>query len=274
MRKINPFCTLATTLVRNFSFSFNGVIWNTVAVQGSDILVLEVRDDARRQVSFSALNYRDKRFLWKDRTFEERWWAGLLAGQGSSLLLQQYDATGKLDGKTLLVYDLETLTLRWKREGFSYHTTGAHYVSGFIAAQQQPEPILLDLATGHELEGDGTEFEWEGDKIFEPLRPFQYQEGTPYFDTTSKFLEEHLQLTTVGCVEYQEYEGLIFISYYLRESTGLANYLLVLREDGVTLLHEKLDEQLKGLGVDTFFILSGCLFFVQNKRELLSYQIV
>jgi peptidoglycan/LPS O-acetylase OafA/YrhL len=50
--------------------------------------------------------------------------------------------------------------------------------------------------------------------------------------------------------------------------------LLVVDESGNMLLQEKLDEQLKGLGVDTFFVLSGCLFFVRNKRHLLSYKIL
>ena len=111
-------------------------------------------------------------------------------------------------------------------------------------------------------------------EISDPIRPFQYQEGTTYYETVNKFIMEHHAHHTEGTIEYKEHEGLIFISYYRRENNGLVNYLLVFTESGERLLHEKIDEQLKGLGVDTFFILSGCLVFVRNKRELLSYQII
>jgi hypothetical protein len=76
----------------------------------------------------------------------------------------------------------------------------------------------------------------------------------------------------VGGIEYREWDGLVFISYYVQEQ-GLANYLMVVREDGKLVLSEKLDDSLKGLGADTFFILQGCLFYIRNKRELISYQL-
>jgi len=40
------------------------------------------------------------------------------------------------------------------------------------------------------------------------------------------------------------------------------------------LLKEKLDEHLKGIGLDTFFVLSGYVFFVKNKVELVCYKIL
>ena len=51
----------------------------------------------------------------------------------------------------------------------------------------------------------------------------------------------------------------------------MANYLLVLDKDGEVLLEVKLGEKLPGLGTDTFFMLSGCLFLIKNKKELVAY---
>ena len=102
------------------------------------------------------------------------------------------------------------------------------------------------------------------------IRPSLYSEGTSYFNTVKIFLESRLNLLPVVALEYLEYDSKIFISYYTKEN-DLANYLLVLSHAGELLLHEKLDESLKGIGQDTFFILSGCVIFVKNKRELISY---
>jgi hypothetical protein len=74
-------------------------------------------------------------------------------------------------------------------------------------------------------------------------------------------------------LEYLEHDSIIFISFYVQENE-LANYLFMLSADGNLLVKEKLDEQLKGIGLGTFFILSGCVFFVKNKAELVSYKIV
>ncbi len=60
------------------------------------------------------------------------------------------------------------------------------------------------------------------------------------------------------------------MSYYVTES-GLSNYLVVMDGEGEVLLHEKLAEQLKGIGMETFFVLAGCVFFVKNREDLVSY---
>ena len=61
------------------------------------------------------------------------------------------------------------------------------------------------------------------------------------------------------------------VSFYIEEGVNLANYLLVFSLEGEVLLEVKLGEKLTGLGTDTFFMLSGCLFLVKNKSELAAY---
>ena len=74
-------------------------------------------------------------------------------------------------------------------------------------------------------------------------------------------------------MEYLEHEHLIFVSYQVMHES-LANFLVAFSEQGELLFQEKLGDHLKGLGLDTFFILSGFLFFVRNKSELISYRII
>jgi limonene-1,2-epoxide hydrolase len=77
----------------------------------------------------------------------------------------------------------------------------------------------------------------------------------------------------VIALEYLEHDSTIFVSFYIQDGE-LANYLILISADGKLLLNEKLDEHLKGIGMGTFFVLSGCVFFVKNKVELVSYRIV
>jgi len=71
----------------------------------------------------------------------------------------------------------------------------------------------------------------------------------------------------VAC-DYLEWDGHIFISYYCQEADSLANFLLMMGEDGKILLNEKLESDLKAVGVSTFFIFENHLIFVRNKAEL------
>jgi len=86
-------------------------------------------------------------------------------------------------------------------------------------------------------------------------------------------LSRRFNLLPVIALEYLEHDSIIFISFYIEEGE-LANYLLIISAGGEVLMKEKLDEHLKGIGIDTFFLLSGCVIFVKNKVELFSYKIV
>jgi hypothetical protein len=104
-------------------------------------------------------------------------------------------------------------------------------------------------------------------------KPLQYYPETKHFETVKSFLSLKYGISAISLIEYLEYETLILISCYVAE-TDLVNYLYVISETGDLLLKEKIGEQLKGLGIDTFFILSGYLIFVKNRNVLVSYKMV
>jgi hypothetical protein len=243
-----------------------------VAVPPEKLLLVEVRDEINRRVSFSALNYGTNSFLWEDFVFDDSWWTSLLAAQGSILLIHTYTNPDNPDAKTLHALDLSTRQPLWQIKEFSFTRFIRDRVEGLLGTQD-PHIVQLNIFTGEIIEKD-LKLDEPVDKISEPFSPFQYLQGSSYYDSVNEFLLQYCDRKAEGTIEYLEHEGLIFISYHVRETGGLVNYLLVMNEEGKHLYHEKIDDQLKGLGVDTFFILSGCLIFVRNKRELLSYHIL
>ncbi len=108
----------------------------------------------------------------------------------------------------------------------------------------------------------------------EVIVPTQYLKESNYFATIAKFLSQTLDKEPVHFVEYLENSGLIFISTYVSVGNELQNYLLVFDADGNMRLQEKIGNALKGLGLETFFLLAGHLFYVKNKVELVTYRIV
>lgn len=232
----------------------------------SSILLLEIRDHQQKTVSFSAIDYHENKFLWRDFQLEESWWVNLSAAAGNVMLFTIYLETQNPDKKGMLAYRLQDRTLCWWNNDFSLTSVGADRVTGFSSRFGARE-IALDLHSGKEVP---VLAEAAAVDVPSLIRPVQYAEGTAHFETVKTFLSRKLNLLPVAALEYLEHGSQIIISYYTSQD-GLANDLLVVGDDGDVLLHEKLGEQLKGIGLDTFFMLSGCLFFVKNREELVSY---
>lgn len=227
-------------LVLNFSKTFEGKVWNVTEMAQKGLLILEIRDESKREASFSAFQFKKRSFLWENLMVEEPWWVSVAGSSGSELIFQVYDDMQNPEHKTFLALNSETKEVVWKKKEVSF---------------------------------EKLEIESDAGKISRASHPFQYLEGNAYFETIKKFLQKTCGKTIVMGAEYLEADGIVCISYYVMEPSGLANYLLVVSENGDVLLKEELGRHLKGLGVETFFILQGYLFFVRNKREFISYQI-
>lgn len=252
----------------NFSQHFSGMIWSFLAVPEKDILVMEVRDDEKFQVTFSALNYSTNQFLWKDLSLKESWWVGLKAANKHLVLFDRFLTKGNPDHKSLIALDLTSKTIQWEIEEFSFFDWDDTTIFGY-QTKEDVLPATIDVKTGVVTTTD-----WKAPLEKESViaNPTQYLEGSEHFDTVKRFIAHKTHFVAVKGVEYVEIADWIVVSVYHHENDGsLANYLLVFTKEGELQLQEKLGEKLQGLGTDTFFMLSGCLFFVKNRSELVAY---
>jgi hypothetical protein len=261
---------LSRAPVHLFSHHFPGTIWNTLAVEPENRLVLEVRDDVNFKVTFSLLDYAKNEFVWKDISLSESWWVSLAAANKSTVLLNRFmNKGGNPDHKSLIALDAAAATIRWETEELSFYDWNALEILGY-RTKDDLVPVKVNLITGQVVEEP---WQPKAESILpENSKPVFYAEGTAHFETVKKFVAQTDYTITKG-VEYLEFNDWIIVSLYVEESAKLANYLLVFSETGTLVLTVKLGEKLAGLGADTFFILSGCLFLVQNKTDLVAYRL-
>ena len=259
---------MSRSIVFNFSHVFDGVIWNLKISDDSDIMLVEVRDHHQRRVRFAALDYKHYKFLWANKEMEEPWWISLSGVTGNVALFTLYTDTNNPDKKAALAYHIADEKVAWWKNDFSIDAVSGNYVRG-TAEKFGKKQWVVDANTGEAFESSSFDVR-KDEKV---VRPHHYPDGHPYFDTVKTFLNQKFNLSPTYALEYLEHDSLIFISCYLHEKE-LANYLFAFSPDGTLLLKEKLGEHLKGIGLDTFFILSGCLIFVRNKGELVSYEIL
>lgn len=259
---------MARSIEFNFSHVFDGIVWKTVVAPEKNTLVVEVRNNEKKQTTFSALDGRNGEFLWRDILFDEPWWISLGAATQDVVLFTLYLETNNPDKKAVFAFHLFDRKILWWNNDYSLISVSNRQVTG-IATKYGSRLITLDLLTGKEI-SKAEDIHETPDQV---VRPQQYLADNDYFATVKTFLERKFNLLPVTALEYLEYDSNIFISFYLQEDE-LVNFLLIISSDGELLVKEKLDGHLKGIGLDTFFVFSGCVFFVKNKTELVSYRMV
>jgi len=207
--------------------------WNILPFPGRSVIVIEQRDDVRRVVSFSAYDFKNDGFLWRDVITREKWWVNLAGVSSNQVLLKVFENTENPDKTSVLCLSMD--------DG-----------SEIIPDSQQNEGLHTN----------------------DTVHPFQYLDGEPDFDTVKNFLKSKMEPAPRLGAEYMEHEGYIIISYYAGAPAAYANLLAIFNSQGECLYHEEIGTNLKGIGLNTFFILSGYLFFVKNRTELVTFRIV
>lgn len=103
--------------------------------------------------------------------------------------------------------------------------------------------------------------------------PFQYVMGETEFETVKKFLSGFATNISIG-VEYLELTNNVLISYYEGVPGNYANSLACFSRQGKLLWQEQIGMNLKGIGINTFFMVAERIFFVKNRSELVTFRIV
>jgi Domain of unknown function (DUF4905) len=208
-------------------------VWNILPFPGAPVIVIEQRDDARRVVSFSAFDFENQGFLWRDVAIKEKWWANLAGVTRDRVVLKIFENTENPDKTSFL---------------------------------------CLSAEDGSVTESDLQQNEWLHTN--DTLQPFQYLDGETDFETVKNFLKINTEPSPMLGAEYLEYAGYIIISFYSGNLAAFVNRLAIFSSLGECLYVEEIGTNLKGIGINTFFIASGYLFFVKNRTELVTFRIV
>ena len=252
----------------SFAEKFNGVIWKTIADPSTNRLFIECRNAASKMVTFAALDLQKRAWQWRDLVLEEPWWIGLCATSADVLFLSVYNDPKNPERTSLVAFDVISKKVVWWKNNFALDMIHDHALVGVDTSTGLKK--LVGVSDGIDLPADSFIGKPQNLTI---TRPFQYHEGSPYFETVKAFLDLKCNFSAVAILEYVEFGPFSIISAFTGDR-DLANYLIVCNEEGDVLIKEALGEHLKGIALDTFFIFSGYLIFVKNKTELIIYKFV
>ncbi|WKN32799.1 DUF4905 domain-containing protein [Porifericola rhodea] len=258
--------------------SFSAKIWNMLTDHDAHYLYLEIRDEEEHQVSFAAYALSQQKLLWRNLSFEENWWIGMQAADKDVLVFHTYEDSDNPEKKAHFAIDIRSQQPVWSSALLQVLDVHDQVIYGYeLNADDKKAYKYLSLKDHAENTIDEKEISIALQNISVENKyirhPFHYTEEEAYFATVRTFVQTYMNLQVYKGCEYLEHADLIFISYYIQESSALANYLLVIDQNGTLQLHEKLDDQLSQIGIGTFMIIRDQLIFIKRKRELVSYAI-
>lgn len=249
-------------------FSFDGVIWRICPHPIRPWVFIEERSLTLKVARFSGIDLMHGSCLLDREQFESEWYVGLLDVTDDKLILGQYSQEDPRY-QSIVAYHFHSKQIQWWRRNFSIDAIGTEQVLGRDLTQDR-KPIVLNLADG-EISTEPFHGRGQENRV---NYPEYYSELNDHYQTLKGFVRGKVSHEVRNDIEYLEYQCNAVISYYIAAGETLANYLLVVNEEGAVILHEKIAEQLKGVGVGTFFVVSGYLIFVKNRTVLVSVKVL
>lgn len=271
---------MSTNLSANFSFCFDGKIWNMLLDSQSGTLILEIREEDKHQVSFTAIDLNSGEVLWDGLQFEDNWWVGMTLLTQGILILRTFADNADPEPKGLIAFDILKKEVCWSKIDFVFVKIYEDKIIGFVRHDEERIFQAIGLTDGVvESIDEASVFEPSNhnEKLIEhswPLTyPLHYVEGTEYFETCKTFLYNRLHLEAVKAIEYLEIENRIFISFYAKDGVRMVNYLLVIDLSGEIVFKEIIQKNINAIGLQTFFIVKNQVIFVKEKNEIFSFNL-
>jgi hypothetical protein len=105
--------------------------------------------------------------------------------------------------------------------------------------------------------------------------PYHIGEENPVYKDLTEFVQEKASHALTGMVEYLEWaDDRMLVSYYIEAANGLDQYVLITDKEGKVVLHECIDQHLKGMALDVFMVIGKQCIYMKNKTQLCVYNLV
>lgn len=244
---------------------FDHSIKSIVPGHDRDLLLLETLSTNHQQ-TFSLISIERQEVI---KTFSPGPdYAGSVAKSYSrdQLVLAQYTPQNNPDQTHVFVFD-------WLKKAPLFHFENTKIIQASPGWIQLPHPhfthksIFIDMNTGLEMRNDPSP-----DRNSTPSIRYAtaYPSTSEYFQWFEQYFSTH-HIVPCRQIEYLKINDRVLISFYEEQNGGLKNTLAILDTKGQLLEHILLEEKLKGVGKDTFFVLDHHALFVTSKNTLNIY---
>ena len=225
----------------------------------SETLLLEIRENENRQVSFASLSLKTGQPWFTGYTNPERWLTGLEAGFDGVMLLHNYLSETGPAHKGLIAVDAFSGNTLWSNYNIAFdHLT----TEGPVVYDTRMHPrklFLADIKTGATT------------RIYEPSVYREVQNNLAVPDVISG---EELALKISGLhpygntAHYLDYNNERIISLHTLNG-GMLNQLLLIFSDNKEVYRDLLNDNIQKMQPEAFIMHKNRLIYIKNKVELI-----
>jgi hypothetical protein len=239
------------------TYNFHNTIWRMEIDDHSDIMVLELRNEQEKQVSFASLNLRSGEQHFTDYKTEERWLTGVEGVYGNVALLHYYKHETGPEHKGVIAIDAVTSAALWSNYSMAFDHLS---INGPVAYNTNLSPkklLLADIKTGEVL------------RSYESAdKPLPNNIVIPTLTAASQFVPGMLPDEPYGnIVHYLNHNNYRIVSLHTFKNNVLQQHLFIL--DGSEVVYrDLLNSDIQKLQPEAFVLHKNVLVYIKNRTEI------
>lgn len=253
---------------KHHQVSFDFPIKSIIPGSDDNLLLIETHDLATKSQTFLLLSFEPLEIV-QAISFGEKY-TGLVGKSYNTeqLLFIQYSDQNNPDLTNIY-------TFNWSGGEPTFALQNTRIIQSGLEWIKVPHPhftnkeVYIDLKSGKPINEKPTTQDLS-------LANLQYASAYPeeseYFQWFIQYFAKH-DIIPCKQIEYLKTGTAVLISFYETRANGMTNSLVILNEEGTILDRMVLDENLSGIGKDTFFVYRNKAIFVSHKNTLNVYDL-
>ncbi len=238
------------------SESFSGLIWK-VMVHISGILAVETRQKDRREILFSAFNYRTGETYFKNQVFEENPNLSLAFTGARNIILIGYKNSGTPESTGVLSVNVKDGRILWQKYNISLNQVQEQGIQVYDSRIHPKKMFWIDHLTAEPI-ANPSHTDDNKDIIFPEIN-------------NSFLIPSFIQHGIIaGEISVLEHSGKVFLSFHEKES-GYYKQRIIVYQYNKILIDDILISGIQKLQPEAFFIQLNHLFYIRDKLEIVSY---
>jgi hypothetical protein len=245
------------TLQQSLSQTFEASIWK-VKVHKSGTVAIETRSSDTKQVAFSAANFRTGEVYFREKTYEEPWKLNLAYAGPQSLLISGYERSEIPENKGILSVESRTGQPIWQKFNISLRDVCDIGIQVYNPRLQPRKYFWIDHLSGDLQENPPVSFAMDEDLMFPEIS--SSNQAPSFIEIADMVGDVH----TLSSLNVQ------FLSFHELRDNYLQQRLVVYQGDKI-LLDDIIASGIQKLQPEAFFIHQNHLFYIRNRREIVTY---
>jgi len=237
---------------------FSSTIWRFEIDSQNDIVLIELRDQSEKKVSFASISLKNGHIYFDGLETEERWLTGIEAAYDGVLLLHTYQSESGPTHKGLIALDALTGKTIWSNFNLSFDHLSINGPVVYDGRFQPRKLILADIKTG------ATTRKHEPSIDLELSKELQFPEAM-----ADEFaLSIHLEVKPLeNSVHYLEHYNLRIVSLHAITAGVPQQHLYVTNNTGIV-FEDLLNTGIQKLQPESFLLYKNYLIYLKNQSQL------